>query len=279
MGQLSRFASAALLITFVSLTGCKPDAALKKSEVIGKGTSTATSSSDGPQSASAPNVASSIAPPDSVGGVSGVISFSGKVPAKVRIDTTMDPACNMGPAADVYSEQYAVTAGKLANVFIYVKQGPAAAMQSAKAPAAPTILDQKHCQYTPHVVGIMQGGYVEFRNSDPTMHNIHTMPTVVGNDTIDVSQSPRGAAQSKQFRKPELMIPVRCNNHPWMNAFVNVSETPFFAVTDSAGAFSLTGLPPGDYVLGAVHEKMGEKTINITIKPRTTAQADTSFSL
>lgn len=73
-------------------------------------------------------------------------------------------------------------------------------------------------------------------------------------------------------------MPVRCNNHPWMNAFINVAPTPFFAVTDAAGHFSISGLPAGDYVLGAVHEKMGEQDINVTVKSHETAKADYSFS-
>ena len=57
-------------------------------------------------------------------------------------------------------------------------------------------------------------------------------------------------------------MPVRCNNHPWMNAFINVSATPFFAVTDADGHFEIKGLPAGTYTLAAVHEKMGEQTID-----------------
>jgi hypothetical protein len=75
------------------------------------------------------------------------------------------------------------------------------------------------------------------------------------------------------------MIPVRCNNHPWMNAFINVSSTPFFAVSDANGHFDLHGLPPGVYTLGAVHEKMGEKTMQVTIPSHGTAKADFSFAM
>jgi hypothetical protein len=119
---------------------------------------------------------------------------------------------------------------------------------------------------------------VEFRNSDGTMHNIHTMPTIVGNEPIDVSQGPKGAPVTKQFMKPEIMMPVRCNNHPWMNAFINVSPTPFFAVTDANGHFAISGLPAGTYTLTAVHEKMGEQDITVTVQPQGTAKADFSFS-
>ncbi len=112
------------------------------------------------------------------------------------------------------------------------------------------------------MIAVMRGGSVEFRNSDVTMHNIHTMPVVMGNETIDVSQGPKGAPQVKPFLQPEVMMPVRCNNHPWMNAFINVSATPFFAVTDASGKFEIKGLPAGTYTLAVVHEKMGEQTID-----------------
>ena len=187
----------------------------------------------------------------------------------------------MGAASGpVYTEQYVVDNGHLANVFVYVKSGPPAAMQSGIV-AAPVQLDQKGCQYIPHVVGVVQGGSVQFLNSDVTMHNIHTMPTAAGNQpnpSIDISQGPRGAPITRQFMKPELMMPVRCNNHPWMNAFINVAPTPFFAVSDAQGRFTISGLPAGDYVLGAVHEKLGEKDITLTVPATGTAKAAFTFA-
>ncbi len=184
----------------------------------------------------------------------------------------------MGGTGTFTAEQFVTAGGKLANVFVYVKSGPASAMMSGQV-VPPVVLDQKGCRYVPHVIGVQQGGYVEFRNSDVTMHNIHTMPASVGNETIDISQGPKGAPVVKQFSKPELMIPVRCNNHPWMNAFINVSPTPFFAVTGPDGKFDLRGLPPGDYVIAAVHEKLGEKTMNLHVASNAAAKAEFSFAL
>jgi len=152
-------------------------------------------------------------------------------------------------------------------------------MSAPAKSVAPVVLDQKGCRYVPHVIALMRGGSVEFRNSDSTMHNIHTMPTVAGNKEIDVSEGPRSAPQVRQFPQPEVMMPVRCNNHPWMNAFINVSPTPFFAVTDASGHFEIKGLPEGTYTLAAVHEKMGEQDITVTVKPQATETANFTYSL
>lgn len=215
------------------------------------------------------------APVANAGSISGTIHFNGKPPARVKIDMSMDPACAM-TAAENDAEQYIVANGKLANVYLYIKAGAPPSKVPANTP--PVVLDQKGCRYTPHVTALQQGGSVEFRNSDPTMHNIHTTPGT-GEASIDVSQGPMGTAQTRQFQQPEQMLPVRCNNHPWMNAFINVSATPFFAVSAADGSFSISGLPPGSYTLAAVHEKLGEQDIQITVPPSGTAKADFTYTM
>lgn len=266
----------AAMIGCALLTGCKPDPAVEKATLVNRGVKAPApppgggnmgidAGGSGPVPAGAPT-----------GSVAGMVLFSGKAPAQPAIDTSMDPACAMS-GGSFTAEQYVVNAGKLANVFVYVKSGPVP-MNGSGQSLAPAVLDQKGCRYVPHVLGVMQGGFVEFHNSDPTMHNIHTMPTNVGNETVDVSQGPKGAPQSKQFAKPELMIPVRCNNHPWMNAFINVAPTPYFAVSGTDGRFSIAGLPPGDYVLAAVHEKLGEKTMTVHISSNASTKAEFGFA-
>jgi plastocyanin len=259
----------AVVVTVVSLgiTGCKP-----KPEAP-----PATSAAAQPDAPAAPSSASVSA--ISLGTITGRIHFSGKAPAPVKIDMSMDPACDMSGGGDNFSEEYAVHSGNLANVFVYVKSGPPAAFGAVPIVGPAIVMDQKGCRYVPHVVGLMKGQSIEFRNSDVTMHNIHTMPTAPGSQSIDISQSPRGAPQIKQFNQPEIMIPVRCNNHPWMNAFVNVSETPFFDVSNTDGEFSIKGLPAGEYTLAAVQEKLGEQTLHVTVKPEGTTAASFTFTM
>ena len=93
------------------------------------------------------------------------------------------------------------------------------------------------------------------------------------------SQYPGGQAIEKTFTKPELMLPIQCNNHPWMKMYVNVSKHPFFAVTDADGKFTITGLPPGTYTLAALHEKMGEKTIQMTVSAKDNKTTDFKFAV
>ena len=76
---------------------------------------------------------------------------------------------------------------------------------------------------------------------------------------------------------PELMIPVRCNNHPWMEAFINVAANPFFSVSDADGHFTIRGLPPGSYTIVAVHEKLGEQTATVTVGSKQVATQDFSY--
>jgi plastocyanin len=253
----------------VGLVGCKPSEAVRQGHLIGKGTK------------EEPETLPSSVPvidPATLGSVNGTIHFSGKPPERVKIDMSMDPVCSI-TGGDNYSEQFVVHDGKLANVYVYVKDGPPTAMNAPIERTDAVVMDQVGCRYTPHVVAVTRGAAVEFRTSDATMHNIHTMPTVVGNETVDISQGAKGAPVQKVFKESEVMIPVRCNNHPWMNAFINVAPTPFWAVSDANGHFEIKGLPAGTYTLAVVHEKMGEQTTKVTIAPKEAEKADFTYSM
>jgi plastocyanin len=214
--------------------------------------------------------------PATAGSISGVVHFDGKSPTRIAIDMSADPACALATEPNL-TEQYIVTNHNLANVYVYIKSG----IPDAAAPAGtpPVVLDQKACRYSPHVVALQQGGTVQFRNSDPTMHNVHTMPTQVGNDSVDLSETAMGQPQTEKFNAPETMLPVRCNNHPWMSAFLNIAPNRYFAVTGTDGTFNLPNLPPGTYTLAAIHEKLGEQDIQVTVPAKSTAMASFTFAV
>jgi len=74
------------------------------------------------------------------------------------------------------------------------------------------------------------------------------------------------------------MLPVKCNQHPWMKMYVNVVKNPFYAVTDKSGKYEIKGLPPGDYTLEFVHEKLGPpQDIKVTVGAKDSKTVDASF--
>ncbi len=213
--------------------------------------------------------------PATAGSIEGTVHLAGKAPERIEIDMAQDPACAFSPQGKNLTEGIIAEKAGLANVYIYVKDGLGNKMYAA--PSEPAMLDQKGCRYVPHVLAAMVGQPVEFRNSDPTMHNVHMQPTVGGNQQFDISQPPNGGMTRHAFAKPELMIPVRCNNHPWMQAFLNVAPNPFFAITGADGHFSIQGLPPGTYTLVADQEQLGEQQTTVTVAAKTAAKADFTF--
>jgi len=204
------------------------------------------------------------------GTVTGMVSFKGAVPRLPTLDMTQDPGC---PSTPQPSDAVVVKNGKVANVFVYIKDG---LPQGNFAPVPePVVLDQKGCRYVPHVLGVMVGQPFKVLNDDTAQHNVHPMPK--SNSEWNESQMPHGQPITKTFHQPEMMMPIQCNQHPWMKMYVNVMPNPYFAVSGDNGTFEIKDLPPGEYTLVAVHEKFGERTARIKVEPKQTAKADFNF--
>jgi plastocyanin len=216
-----------------------------------------------------PTAASTPIDPATAGSVSGTVSFAGTAPKQAKIDMSQDPACKgMNMAETVVAD-----GSKLANVFVYVKSGLGS--RTFDVPSAPVTIDQSGCKYHPHVLGVMAGQTLKIVNSDPTTHNIH--PTPADNREWNESQPPQAAAIEKNFAREEIMLPVKCNQHPWMKMYVNVVKSPFYAVTGPDGKFEIKGLPPGDYTLAFVQEKMGTQEQKITLAAKDSKTVDATF--
>jgi plastocyanin len=198
-----------------------------------------------------------------VASVSGAVKLDGAAPKPTKIDMSQDPACKK--AGDNMTETVVADAkGDLANVFVYVKDG--LGTRTFDVPKDKVTIDQSGCRYHPHVLGAMAGQTVEIKNSDQTTHNIHPSPK--DNKEWNESQAPGIAPLEKQFARQEVLIPVKCNQHPWMKMYIGVVKNPYFAVTDQDGKFTIKGLPPGDYTLAAVHEKLGEQTMKLHVEAK-----------
>src|SRR5579872_92739 len=196
--------------------------------------------------------------------ISGKVTFSGTKPVMKIIDMSATPACEHAHKAPQRSEEVVVNDnGTLKYVFVWVKSG--VPDRAWPVPTTPGVLDQAGCMYEPHVLGVMVNQPVKITNSDPTNHNIHPLPRT--NREWNESQPPNGEPKLKRFTKQEVMIPVKCNIHPWMRAWIGVVSHPFFAVTGDNGTFEIKGLPPGTYTLEAWHERYGTRDVQVTLAP------------
>jgi hypothetical protein len=206
--------------------------------------------------------------------VTGKVAFTGEKPAARTIDMSATPACARAHTTPQKSEEVIVNDNNtLRYTFVWVKSG--VPDRQWPAPSGAVVLDQQGCMYKPHVIGVMTGQNIEIRNDDPTNHNIHPLPKI--NQEWNESQPPKGDPKMRAFAREEIMIPVKCNVHPWMRSYIGVVGHPFFAVTGDDGTFTIKGLPPGTYTVGAWHEKYGTKDMQVTVAPKESKSVDFSF--
>ena len=206
------------------------------------------------------------------GSISGAIAFNAAAPTPKKVQMDSDPVCAR-TGKDAIAEDIVVSDGKLANVFVYVKSG--LPKNSFAASNDEVTLDQIGCRYVPHVVGLRTNQTLKVLNSDATAHNVHPVPQK--NREWNESQYPGSPPLMKKFPLEDVAIPVKCNQHSWMKAWVAVVKHPFFGVSAADGTFSIKGLPAGQYEVEAWHEKLGSKTLQVTVSEKGEARADFSF--
>jgi hypothetical protein len=217
------------------------------------------------------------------GTISGVVSYNGAAPENKKIDTSADSVCT-SKSPDLKTEEWVVKDGKLANTYVYIKDGTLADGSKIgdygkwpNMPASAT-LDQNGCHYKPHVVGVVVNEPISITNSDPTQHNVHFTPK----NNPDWNQGQANGAPPLQHKlaRAEVLVPVKCNQHPWMKAYVAVSKHPFFAVTKEDGSYSIAGVPAGKYTVVAWHEGGAngtEQKMEVTVAASGAGKADFAF--
>jgi hypothetical protein len=208
------------------------------------------------------------------GSISGKVLLDGKAPENRKIPMSSDPTCMEAHKDGATSESYVVDNGALENVFVYIKDG-LGNKYIFDTPTTPVKLEQRGCEYVPHVVGLRTTQPLEIVNDDNTMHNVHGMPE--SNTEFNFGQVVAGVKNTVTFNVPEVMIPFKCEVHAWMNAYVGVLNHPYFAVTGKGGTFDLRTVPPGTYTIEAWHEKLGRQTQTVTLGEKDTKDITFTF--
>ncbi len=194
--------------------------------------------------------------------ISGKTLFEGTAPAAEKIKADADPKCQAIHPDGIAPDEVIVNSnGTLKNVFVYVKEGLSG--KTFPAPKGAVVFDQHGCQYNPKVFGIQVNQPLEIVNSDDTLHNVHSLST--NSTQFNLGMPIKGMKLKKTFTKPEVMVKIKCEVHPWMRAYAGVLDHPFFAVTGDDGSFEIKNLPPGSYVIEAWHEKYGSQTQKVTV--------------
>lgn len=193
--------------------------------------------------------------------LTGTVTVDGDVPKELSIDVSADSVC-VEQRPNATTEFFAVEDRKIANVLVYVTNETLRTSDSFVNFETSAVLARNQCRFEPRVLGIQVGQPLEIVNRDQTQHNTHPTPKV--NREWNMSQA-AFTTLTQAFELPEIFIPVRCNQHPWEKAYVSVFNHPFFAVTDKSGNYKIEGLPPGSYKVIAMHEKLGEKSVDIAL--------------
>ena len=221
-------------------------------------TTAAASTASGAPAAAAPAAAAVSA---DAATLTGLVKFEGAAPKMGNIQMSADPYCqsqHSTPATD--EDVVAGPGGELANVFVYVKD----IKGNFPAPSTPVVIDQKGCQYHPHVNAVMVGQPLQIKNDDATLHNVHAMP--VANSQFNEGQPVQGMVSTKHLDKPEMTpFKIKCDVHGWMKSYMAVMPHPFYSVSQANGTFTISNLPPGQYTIVAWHEKYGQQEQQVTV--------------
>jgi hypothetical protein len=208
------------------------------------------------------------------GSVTGTIKLDGTPPKMKVINMAAEPACAKVHTTPAMTEDVVPgDGGTLQNVIVYLKGD--FSQYKIDVPTTPVEIDQKGCQYQPHVLALMTNQPLQVVNSDMTTHNIHPVPK--NNREWNESQPPGSQPINQTFAREEIAIPVKCNVHPWMKAYIGVIGSPYFQVPGKDGSFELKNVPPGTYTVEAWHESLGTQDAMVTIGPKESKAVTITF--
>jgi plastocyanin len=131
-------------------------------------------------------------------------------------------------------------------------------------------MDQRAEQFSPRVLAVTAGTTVDFPNNDRTFHNVFSLSRV---RSFDLGRFAPGRTGSVRFDRPGI-VPVFCDIHSHMSAFILVFSHPFFAVSGDDGQYVIEGVPPGTYSLVAWSELGSAPARRVTVPESGSVEAD-----
>mgnify|MGYP003577071653 FL=1 len=193
------------------------------------------------------------------GSIVGEVKFIDEPPktAAIKVSKDQDYCGDTLP-----NETYLVGSDNaLKNVVVFIETTSSTVVGN---PQKENILNNTGCRYSPRILAMQKGEKLKVKNNDPKLHiphSYHEERTVFNlslpfrGTTIDATSRIRHAG----------VLKVVCDTHAWMLAYIHVFDHPYFAVTDERGAFSISNLPAGTYILNAWHEDAGIRSQEITV--------------
>ena len=193
--------------------------------------------------------------------IRGRVTLRGNPPPEREIPH--DPTCKVrGKLMTRLYRKDPATSG-LADVLVYIKEGMES--RTYETPRTAATLMVAGCKFEPYVLSIQTGQSLRVGRFDLVPCTVHFTPSVPGNREATVPLLRSIGTTSVVFDQPELFLPVRCDSHPWMFAYVGVFRHPFHAVTGKDGSFQIPYVPTGTYTLEAVHRKAGQVSREISV--------------
>jgi plastocyanin len=178
---------------------------------------------------------------------------------KVLVLTALIIGLTLAASAGTISGQVSGVAGQSV---VYVD---AIAGKTFPAPTQHPVIDQKGLLFQPHVTAAQVGTTVDFLNSDSVAHNVF-WTSVGGNKKLshNLGTWPKGERKSFKFDTAGA-VPVLCNVHPEMSAYLVVVPTPYFATSDQTGNYKIENVPDGSYTVTAWHEGTKNQSKPVTV--------------
>jgi hypothetical protein len=206
------------------------------------------------------------------GTIAGFVRIEGELPKLAPLEVNKDTDI----CKDVPNETLVVGPGKGVQYSVVTVEGLAKAPESSGGDQVATVnrLDNRGCRFVPHVLAMEVNQFLEIDNSDPILHASHAL-FHAGQPQFNVGLYP-----GRIVRKPIVAtgpVKVICEVHPWMTAYVFVTENPYHALTDIYGRYEIRDVPPGTYRIKVWHESLGEQEQKVIVTDGKTTEAVFTF--